>query len=118
MTICMIYLGIMLRCECMFGNENIENGLNCFFFEKEHFPLFSFVQLPMVLVHSDSVFCTFTEPVVQMLKCFCTFGFCFCTFVFRVLLGGYSCTVGTLSCTLGGVYCTLGLKFCTNEVKQ
>ena len=115
----MICSGIILRCECMsvyVGNENSENGLNRFFFDLEDYLPFSLVQLGMVFVHSDPIFCTFHFLFVQMLKgivqlvnvfvqlLFCTVGSICCTF------GLYFCTNGCLNCTIGYVICTNGGK--------
>lgn len=67
-------------------NENIENGLNVLFLEKEVYLPFSFVQLGMVNVHSDSGFCTVNFHFLQMPTGFCTFGLLFCTLDFLVHL--------------------------------
>lgn len=98
------------------GNEISENGLNRFFLDLEDYLPFSLVQLGMVFVHSDLIFCTFHSHFVQMLKgivqlvytfvqlLFCTVGSICCTF------GLYFCTNGCLNCTIGSLICTNGGK--------
>lgn len=102
-------------CVCICETQNIENALNPFILRMGDCELFSFVQLGMVHVHSDPIFCTEGADFVQ--KPFC-FVHLVIDFVHLQL-----CTVGSLLCTLGLPNCTialtirtLGLSSCTNGV--
>lgn len=96
-------------------NENIENGLNSFFFELEDYLPFSLVQLGMVSVHSDPVFCTFGFIFVQKVKQFVRMVMVFVQLVFCTI-GYICCTNGLNFCTHGSTLCTIGFCLCTNGV--
>lgn len=116
----MICSGITSRCECVCvysENENGENRLNSFFFEKESYLPFSLVRMGTVLVHSDPTFCTFGRDFVQMLNGFVQLVMVICTFAFCTV-GYICCTIGLYSCTIGSTNRTLGYLLCTNGVKQ
>ena len=79
------------------GNENIENGLNAFFWGKGAFLPFSFVHLGMVIVHPGRCFCTVNPYFLQMPIGFSTVGLLCCTLDFRVHLHILCVLMGTLT---------------------
>ena len=105
---------------CLFvygGNENIENGLNAFFFEKKDYLPFSFVQLGMFIVHSGKGFCTFNLHFSQIPYGFCTVGLLFRTLAFYVrlvmlcvLMGAFTVHLATHTVHLDYTYVQMDVK--------
>ena len=102
-------------CVCICETQNIKNTLNPFILGKDLCKLFSVVQLGMIPVHSDPIFCTIGVDFVQKLLCFVHLVIDFvqlqlCT------VGSLLCTLGLSNCTIALNISTLGLSSCTNGV--